>query len=54
MKKDINSKNPMNELLEISREQKNEEVVAPAIQETPAKQNMQKITQRRSPAFLKT
>lgn len=55
MKKDINSKNPMNELLEISREQKNEEVVAPAIQETPAKQNMQKTKNnaKKKPLFFK-
>lgn len=55
MKKDINSKNPMNELLEISREQKNEEVVAPAIQGTPAKQNMQKAKNnaKKKPRFFK-
>lgn len=55
MKKDTNSKNPMNELLEISREQKNEEVVAPAIQETPAKQNMQKAKNnaKKKPLFFK-
>lgn len=55
MKKDINSKKPMNELLEISREQKNEEVVAPAIQETPAKQNMQKTKNnvKKKPRFFK-
>ena len=43
MKKDNNSKNPMNDLLEISREQKGEETVSSVKENIPANQNVPSV-----------
>ena len=55
MKKDNNSKNPMNELLEISREQKTEEAAAPVMEAAPVKQNTkaQNNAKKKNSSFFK-